>query len=62
LQEAQKLAVDKAMSAGADPARTEIVELEEIAMAYLPEHAVRIKVKAAGPLSAESSDVRANAS
>ena len=62
LQEAQKLAIDKAMSAGADPNHTEIVELEEIAMAYLPEHAVRIKVKAAGPLSPNSADVRANAS
>jgi N-methylhydantoinase A/oxoprolinase/acetone carboxylase beta subunit len=54
LQEAQKLAVEKARSAGADPDKTEIVELEEIAMAYLPEHAVRIKVKAAGPLFPDS--------
>jgi N-methylhydantoinase A/oxoprolinase/acetone carboxylase beta subunit len=51
LQEAQKMAIEKAQLAGADPKNTEIVELEEIAMAYLPEHAVRIKVKAAGPLS-----------
>jgi N-methylhydantoinase A/oxoprolinase/acetone carboxylase beta subunit len=51
LQEAQKMAIEKARLAGADPKNTEIVELEEIAMAYLPEHAVRIKVKAAGPLS-----------
>jgi hypothetical protein len=45
------MAIEKAQLAGADPKNTEIVELEEIAMAYLPEHAVRIKVKAAGPLS-----------
>jgi N-methylhydantoinase A/oxoprolinase/acetone carboxylase beta subunit len=61
LQEAQKLAIEKAKLAGADPGNTEIVELEEIAMAYLPEHAVRIKVKAAGPLSADSAVVRASA-
>ncbi len=62
LQEAQKLALEKARLAGADPNNTEIVELEEIAMAYLPEHAVRIKVKAAGPLSPDPADVRATAS
>jgi N-methylhydantoinase A/oxoprolinase/acetone carboxylase beta subunit len=62
LQEAQKLAIDKARLAGADPNNTEIVELEEIAMAYLPEHAVRIKVKAAGPLSPDATNIRATAS
>jgi N-methylhydantoinase A/oxoprolinase/acetone carboxylase beta subunit len=62
LQEAQKLAIEKARLAGADPNNIEIVELEEIAMAYLPEHAVRVKVKAAGPLSPDSADIRATAS
>jgi N-methylhydantoinase A/oxoprolinase/acetone carboxylase beta subunit len=62
LREAQKMAMEKARLAGADPNSTEIVELEEIAMAYLPEHAVRIKVKAAGPLSPNSAGVQATAS
>jgi N-methylhydantoinase A/oxoprolinase/acetone carboxylase beta subunit len=62
LREAQKLALDKAHQAGADPNNTEIVEVEEIAMAYLPEHAVRIKVKAAGPLYAISGGTQASVS
>ena len=62
LQEAQKMAMDKARMAGADPNNTEIVEVEEIAMAYLPEHAVRIKVKAAGPLSPTSAALLASVS
>jgi len=62
LREAQKLALDKARQAGADPNNTEIVEVEEIAMAYLPEHAVRVKVKAAGPLYAISAGPQASVS
>lgn len=42
---------DEAISAGADPRAVEIVEVEEIPMAYLTEPVVRIRVKAAGPLS-----------
>lgn len=41
---------DEAISAGADPAAVEIVEVEEVPMAYLTEPVVRIRVKAAGPL------------
>lgn len=41
---------DEAISAGADPGAVEIVEVEEIPMAYLTEPVVRIRVKAAGPL------------
>ncbi len=43
--------IDKTRAAGADPEKIEIVELEEIAMGYLPGTAVRIKAKAAGPLA-----------
>jgi hypothetical protein len=43
-------AKDEAISAGADPAAVEIVEVEEVPMAYLTEPVVRIRVKAAGPL------------
>jgi N-methylhydantoinase A/oxoprolinase/acetone carboxylase beta subunit len=51
IEEAKKLVLEKTVSAGADQSNTQIVDLEEIAMSYLPDEAVRIKVKAAGPLS-----------
>ncbi|GAA4559365.1 hydantoinase/oxoprolinase family protein [Pseudonocardia xishanensis] len=41
---------DEAISAGADPAAVEIVEVEEVPMAYLTTPVVRVRVKAAGPL------------
>jgi hypothetical protein len=51
LAEAKSQLIEKTQLAGADEDAIEIVELEEIAMGYLPGHAVRIKAKAAGPLS-----------
>jgi N-methylhydantoinase A/oxoprolinase/acetone carboxylase beta subunit len=48
--EASRLARDRACTAGADPASVELVDLEEIPLAYLPGNAVRIKAKAAGSL------------
>jgi N-methylhydantoinase A/oxoprolinase/acetone carboxylase beta subunit len=42
----------QAMRAGADPGLIEIVEVEEIPLAYLTNPASRIRVKAAGPLGA----------
>jgi N-methylhydantoinase A/oxoprolinase/acetone carboxylase beta subunit len=42
----------QAARAGADPGRIEIVEVEEIPLAYLTNSASRIRVKAAGPLGA----------
>jgi N-methylhydantoinase A/oxoprolinase/acetone carboxylase beta subunit len=51
LADAKKNVIEKTRLAGADAAKIEIVELEEIAMGYLPGQAVRIKAKAAGPLS-----------
>jgi N-methylhydantoinase A/oxoprolinase/acetone carboxylase beta subunit len=51
VEEAEAYARDQAVAAGADPARVEIVEIEEIPLAYLTNPAVRIRVKAAGPLS-----------
>jgi len=50
LQEAERLARERACAAGADPERVEILDLEEIPLAYLPGNAVRIKAKAAGNL------------
>jgi N-methylhydantoinase A/oxoprolinase/acetone carboxylase beta subunit len=50
LDEAARLARERACAAGADPASVEIFDLEEIPLAYLPGNAVRIKAKAAGTL------------
>ncbi|MFP7493313.1 hydantoinase/oxoprolinase family protein [Terribacillus saccharophilus] len=50
LQSAKDLAVQEAISAGADPEKTFIVDLEDVPLAYLPGNASRIRVKAAGPL------------
>jgi N-methylhydantoinase A/oxoprolinase/acetone carboxylase beta subunit len=51
LDEARQAALDEAVRAGADPAAVEIVALEELPLAYLTTPAVRIRAKAAGPLS-----------
>jgi N-methylhydantoinase A/oxoprolinase/acetone carboxylase beta subunit len=52
LNEATTAACDEAISAGADPAAVEIVEIDEVPMAYLTEPVVRVRAKAAGPLGA----------
>jgi hypothetical protein len=41
----------EAVRAGADEASLEIVDLEEIPLAYLPSNAVRFRVKAVGKLA-----------
>jgi hypothetical protein len=48
--EAADSARQQAVRAGADPERTEIVDIEEVPLAYLTDPAVRIRAKAAGPL------------
>ena len=50
LDEASQEARDHAVAAGADPGTVQIVELEEIPLAYLTSPAVRIRAKAAGEL------------
>lgn len=50
IEEATSLARDQAVRAGAAPARVEVVDIEEIPLAYLTNPAVRVRVKAAGPL------------
>lgn len=50
LDEASAEARDHAVAAGADPESVQIVELEEIPLAYLTSPAVRIRAKAAGAL------------
>lgn len=50
MAQAQTEAMEKAVNAGADPDTVEIVEVEEIPLAYLPGNAIRIRVKAVGNL------------
>src|SRR2546430_7025158 len=50
LDEAQAEARERAVAAGADPGTVEIVEMDEIPLAYLSSPAVRVRVKAAGAL------------
>jgi N-methylhydantoinase A/oxoprolinase/acetone carboxylase beta subunit len=50
MEEARRTAFEEAVRAGADEDSLEVVEVEEVPLAYLPGNAVRIKVKAAGRL------------
>lgn len=52
LRTATGKAVEKAIRAGATPGTVRVLEVEEIPLAYLPNNAVRVKVKAAGLLTA----------
>ncbi|GIH73078.1 hypothetical protein [Sphaerimonospora thailandensis] len=51
IEKTKEEAAARAVAAGADPAQVQIVELSEIPLSYLPELAVRLQVKAAGPLA-----------
>jgi N-methylhydantoinase A/oxoprolinase/acetone carboxylase beta subunit len=48
---ARQLAHDEAVRAGADERTVEIVDIHEVPLAYLPGHATRIRVRAAGDLN-----------
>jgi len=50
LDQATALAYERAIAAGAAPDGVEVLDLEEVPLAYLPGNAVRIKVKAVGSL------------
>jgi N-methylhydantoinase A/oxoprolinase/acetone carboxylase beta subunit len=50
LDEARDEARERAVAAGADPETVQIIEVEEIPLAYLTSPAIRIRVKAAGTL------------
>ncbi|WP_172840575.1 hydantoinase/oxoprolinase family protein [Virgibacillus phasianinus] len=54
LNNAKELAINEAIEAGADSKKIEIVDLEDIPLAYLPGDATRVKVKAAGDLAVNS--------
>jgi N-methylhydantoinase A/oxoprolinase/acetone carboxylase beta subunit len=50
LQEARERAIRRAVEAGADGDRVEIVEQDEVPLAYVTEPIVRLRIKAVGPL------------
>lgn len=51
LDEAKQEAVDRAVRAGAVPATVEVVDVDEVPLAYLPGNATRIRVRAVGELN-----------
>ena len=51
IAEASSEAIERAVSAGAARESVEVVEIEEVPLAYLTDPAVRIRVKAGGPLA-----------
>ncbi len=53
LDGARQEAVDRAVAAGASPASVQIVEIEEVPIAYLPGNATRVRVRAVGDLVLE---------
>jgi N-methylhydantoinase A/oxoprolinase/acetone carboxylase beta subunit len=54
LDQARQEAVDRAVAAGAMPGSVEIVDIEEVPLAYLPGNATRIRVKAVGELALDN--------
>lgn len=51
IEEVKAAAIKVAIKAGAEASTVEIVDLEEIPLAYLPSNAVRFRVKAVGELA-----------
>jgi N-methylhydantoinase A/oxoprolinase/acetone carboxylase beta subunit len=51
VEEASAEAMDRAVAAGAERDGVEVVDIEEVPLAYLTNPAIRIRVKAAGPLA-----------
>jgi N-methylhydantoinase A/oxoprolinase/acetone carboxylase beta subunit len=49
---AERAARDRAVAAGANPETVEIVDLEDVPLAYLPGNALRVRVKVAGDMQA----------
>ncbi|QQE80472.1 hydantoinase/oxoprolinase N-terminal domain-containing protein [Alicyclobacillus sp. SO9] len=60
LEEAKSIAFAEAIRAGADASTMEVVEVEEVPIAYLPGNAVRIKVTVAGTLASYHAESRVN--
>lgn len=55
LEQAQATAVERAVAAGAAPGSTSIYSVEELPMAYLPGGGTRVRVKAIGDLTLQTS-------
>jgi N-methylhydantoinase A/oxoprolinase/acetone carboxylase beta subunit len=53
LELAKQMAVDEAIRAGANADTVEIIEIQEVPMAYLPSSAIQIRIRAAGELMLE---------
>lgn len=51
LDQARQEALNKAVAAGAEPSTVQIVDIDELPLAYLPGNATRIRVKAVGDLA-----------
>ncbi len=51
LEEAKKIAIDQVIAGGGEASRVEIIDVEEMPLAYLPGNATRIRVKAASVLA-----------
>ncbi|TFJ92198.1 ROK family protein [Lentibacillus salicampi] len=51
LNNAKQLAINETIEAGADSEKVEIVDIENVPLAYLPGNATRVKIKAAGDLA-----------
>lgn len=54
LAQARSDAIRQAVLHGADPEGTEVIDLEELILNYLPSSRLRVRAKAAGPLAASS--------
>ena len=54
IQDCSSAAAERAIAAGADPATIEIVEVDEVPLAYVPSSATLVRVKAVGNLSTRS--------
>jgi N-methylhydantoinase A/oxoprolinase/acetone carboxylase beta subunit len=52
IEDACRAACDRAVQAGADPRLVQVVDIDESPLSYLNDPAVRVRVKAAGPLAA----------
>jgi N-methylhydantoinase A/oxoprolinase/acetone carboxylase beta subunit len=52
IAKARALAEDKAVQGGADRARLQVVDVEDMPLAYLPGNALRVRVRVTGPLAA----------
>ncbi|HEV8310108.1 MAG TPA: hydantoinase/oxoprolinase family protein [Methylomirabilota bacterium] len=51
LAEARRLAEARAVQAGADPRTLEVVDVEDLPLAYLPGNSLRVRVRAVGDIS-----------